>query len=255
MHVINLTPHPLTLYSADTSDVVQDPSVGVLAVWEVAGPMARHAETRQPAGSIAFHTPGGEVVHVPLTEVGSGEVTGLPDPRPGVTCIVSRATAERTTGRADVVYPDRPVRSTSGQIVGYRALARAVTGQTLPDTYRFQHKNPRRVLGGKRWEDYVNGQFVTVLSPDIASQFGTVPVRVGAALAHLHGEVVRELHEALGYARRRADHPQCPECREFGEPIAGEWPMWQCPAGHRWDVETALSRIRPCTECHGYGNL
>ncbi|GAA0980511.1 hypothetical protein GCM10009555_047140 [Acrocarpospora macrocephala] len=254
MHVINLTPHPVTLYSADTPDVTDDPSVGVLAVWEAAGPTARHTETRRPAGSIALHTPGGEVVHAPLSEVGFGEVTGLPNPTDEVTYIVSRATAERATGRLDVVYQDRPVRSTSGQIVGCRALARAAT-QTLPDTYRFQHKDPRRVLGGKRWEDYTVGQFVTVLSPDIASQFGTVVVRVGTALAHLRGEVARQLHEALGYARRRAGRQQCPECPEFGEPIAGRWPMWQCPAGHTFDVEMELSRIRPCTECHGYGNL
>ncbi|GIH25270.1 hypothetical protein Aph01nite_35800 [Acrocarpospora phusangensis] len=99
MHAINLTSSPVTLYSADTPDVTDDPGVGVVASWEVAGPTARSTETRRAAGALSLRTPDGEIVRAPLDEVGSGEIVGLPDPTGEVTYIVSRATAERATGR------------------------------------------------------------------------------------------------------------------------------------------------------------
>lgn len=127
MNVINLTPHSVVLYAPDTPDVVEDPGTGVVATWDVAGPAARCAEIRRDEGAITLYARDGNPIRVPLTEVAFGEVT-LPAPRDGVVYIVSRATAERTTGRTDVFYPDRPVRSVTGQVVGCRALARVADG-------------------------------------------------------------------------------------------------------------------------------
>lgn len=255
MPVINLTPHPVILYTPDTPDMVEDPDAGVITVWDMAGPMARCTETRRDAGTVTLTTRDGNPVEVPLAEVGFGEVTGLPDPRSGVVYIVSRATAERTTGRTDAFYPDRPVRSKTGQIIGCRALARAKTKpEVSPDGYTYPHKDPRGTLRGERWEDLVDGRLVAVLPPGIGTEFGSVTVSIGDEVAHLHREVVQEFHEALGYARRRADGQQCPECPEFADPTAPGSPMWRCLNGHVFAVAAVLQRVKQCDHCLGYGN-
>lgn len=254
MTVVNLTPHPVILYTPDTPDMVEDPGAGVVTVWDMAGPMARCTETRRDAGTVTLTTRHGDPVEVPLAEVGFGEVTGLPDPRSGVVYIVSRAAAERATGRADVFYPDRPVRTKTGQIIGCRALARAATSEVSPDGYTYPHKDPRGILQGERWEDLIDGRLVAVLPPGIDDEFGAVAIRIGDEMAHLHREVAREFHEALGYARRRADGQQCPECPEFGEPTAPGSSNWRCLNGHIFDVETTLQRVKACDDCLGYGN-
>jgi hypothetical protein len=130
MRLVNLTPHPVTLFTADTPTEVDDPAAGVLASWPVAGPMARCSEIRADLAVLAVDGPDGAPVRVPMTEVGFGEVSDLPEPREGVLFIVSRATAERASGRADVVYPDLQVRTPQdqgGRILGCRALARVST--------------------------------------------------------------------------------------------------------------------------------
>ena len=110
MKLVNLTPHSLTIYSGDTVIVDQAPD----------GPMARCAETRTLADPITV-----DGHEIPVSVVGFGEVTGLPDPQPGVIYVVSRATAEAAPpDRDDVMYPDGQVRDESGRIIGCRGLAR-----------------------------------------------------------------------------------------------------------------------------------
>src|SRR5690606_20632818 len=122
------------------------------------------------------------------------------------------------------------------------------------DGYTYPHKDPRGILAGERWEDLIDGRFVAVLPPVIDDEFGMVTIRVGGEMAHLHREVAREFHEALGYARRRTDGQQCPECPEFGERTAPGSPLWRCLNGHVFNVETVLQRVTACDHCLGYGN-
>jgi hypothetical protein len=111
MKLVNLTAHSIAIWDGDEVVVEVGPS----------GLTARCAEDRRPGDPI---TVGGHEVAV--ASVGFGEVVGLPDPVPGVGYVVSRAVAEAVPGRADVFYPDIPVRDEQGRIVGCRALARAV---------------------------------------------------------------------------------------------------------------------------------
>lgn len=112
MELINLTPHPLTLIGPDGTVLLNQPPDG---------PMARCAEDRREIGTVTL--PDG--ANVPLRIVGFGKVSDLPAARDGVLYVVSRATAEAASGRADVVYPDEQVRDSDGRIIGCRALARA----------------------------------------------------------------------------------------------------------------------------------
>lgn len=109
MKLVNLTPHPLTIYVGDQVVINQQPD----------GPMARCVETRQDAGTVTV-----DGHEIPVSVVGFGAVAGLPDPQPGVLYVVSRATAEAVPDRDDVVYPDGQVRDADGRIIGCRGLAR-----------------------------------------------------------------------------------------------------------------------------------
>lgn len=111
MRLINLTPHPLTIWSGEAIVINQRPD----------GPMARCAETRTAADAVTV-----DGHELPVSVVGFGEVTGLPAPQDGVLYVVSRATAEAVPDRADVVYPDGQVRDEQGRIVGCRGLARVM---------------------------------------------------------------------------------------------------------------------------------
>jgi hypothetical protein len=103
MTIVNLTPHPLSVYTLDGSTLLHTiPSTG----------MARASETRVTCG---------EVEGVPLTSVQYGETTGLPDPVPGTIYVVSTITANASP-RADVYVPGEMVRDKEGRIVGSKGL-------------------------------------------------------------------------------------------------------------------------------------
>lgn len=112
MKLINLTPHPVTIYIGDEVVISQQPD----------GPTARCVETRTAGEPVTVN--GHEI---PVSAVGFGQVTGLPDPQPGVLYVMSRAAAEAVPHRDDVVYPDGQVRDASGRIIGCRGLARVLT--------------------------------------------------------------------------------------------------------------------------------
>jgi len=104
---VNLTPHPITFVS-QSGDVTIE-----------AGPTpARIDENAEEA------TPAGEATAPAIFEVTLGAVTGLPEPEEGVGYIVSRPTAMRVTGRADVFFPFREVRDDEGRITGCEGLGR-----------------------------------------------------------------------------------------------------------------------------------
>jgi hypothetical protein len=114
--LINLTGHPVTLIGPDGR---------VLLELDASGSVARCVEDRQEAGSVEVAVG----VSIPLRAVRFGAVTGLPAAENGVLYVVSRAAAEaavKTAGRDDVVYPDGPVRDSTGRVIGCWALARAI---------------------------------------------------------------------------------------------------------------------------------
>ena len=108
--LVNLTPHPVTICAQDGGAVLTVPPSGTVA---------RIAES---------HTPGAPVDGVPGVMVTLGEVEGLPDPAPDVTCVVSTPLAmgllAARMDRRDVVYPADMVRDSDGRIIGCRSLAR-----------------------------------------------------------------------------------------------------------------------------------
>jgi hypothetical protein len=61
---------------------------------------------------------------VPVLEVEFGEVSGLPEPTPGVVYIVSQIVRSACPDRKDVVFPGELVRDENGQPVGCQGFRR-----------------------------------------------------------------------------------------------------------------------------------
>jgi hypothetical protein len=119
----NLTPHTVDLLVCDrTITVPADP----------AGPARVPFVPDIDAGTIDLG--GGASVPLLLTQLGT-EVTGLPEPRDGVTLIVSRQVAEARPERHDLVFPHRVARGPDGQPIGACALARAAERLILRVAY------------------------------------------------------------------------------------------------------------------------
>lgn len=110
----NLTPHPVRLLGAEPGD-------GPAVELPPDGPPARLVLAPDEAdGAVRV----GDLV-VPLVRTAAtAEVTGLPEPRPGVLLIVARSAAEAFPDRDDLCYPHRMVRDGGGAVVGCRALGR-----------------------------------------------------------------------------------------------------------------------------------
>lgn len=104
--IINLTPHAINILSADNQPVV---------TIEPSGSLARLSTSRECIGTING---------IPVNATIMGELTGLPDPEPGVVYVVSLAAAKAVPDRDDVFVTDDAVRDEAGRIIGCRALAR-----------------------------------------------------------------------------------------------------------------------------------
>lgn len=61
---------------------------------------------------------------IPVVETAMGELTGLPDTKPGTYLVVSRLVAEAAPDRADLLIPGKAVRDAEGNVVGCETLAR-----------------------------------------------------------------------------------------------------------------------------------
>lgn len=106
-NIINLTPHPVTLVTANGDEVVIQPEPT---------PVRLPAETK----------PAGEINNIPVVEERLGNADAvLPAPQPGVVYVVSRPVAERASHRADLVVPT-DVERVNGKPVRARALARVM---------------------------------------------------------------------------------------------------------------------------------
>src|SRR5690606_3009196 len=108
MRIINLTPHPVTLVTANGDEVVIQPE---------------ETPVRIPTTT----TPVGDVNGIPLVEEALGNADDvLPAPQPDTVYVVARPVAERATHRTDLVVPTN-VERVNGRPVRARALARVAT--------------------------------------------------------------------------------------------------------------------------------
>jgi len=107
MRLINLTPHPLTIYGPNGVDVIP-----------ASGSLARVRSTSEVIG---------EVADIPVIRPTFAEVDGLPDPQPNTFYLVSSVvlTALRSHGihRGDVIAPatgpnDGCIRNAQGHVQG-----------------------------------------------------------------------------------------------------------------------------------------
>lgn len=100
MTLVNLTPHPVTIATRTIPPDGRIPRVGE---------------------SI---TPVGVIDGLPVVQISLGQVTGLPEPRPGIWYIVSRMVAEAAPYRDDLLIPGKQIRDEQGRVVGAETLAR-----------------------------------------------------------------------------------------------------------------------------------
>jgi hypothetical protein len=113
MSPVNATPHTVSFIREDGSTETIPPS----------GICPRVVTGSRPAGTIEIS----KGFNVPLVEKWVGEtVTGLPDPDGETTYIVSQMVTAAAPSRRDLVSPDDVVRDSEGEIIGCRALARAI---------------------------------------------------------------------------------------------------------------------------------
>src|SRR5690554_1752397 len=107
MRIVNLTPHPVTLVTANGDEVVIQPE-------------------ENPARIPTTTNPDGEINGIPVVREALGNADDvLPAPQPGVVYIVARPVAERAN-RPDLLVPTQ-VERVNGRPVRARALARVVT--------------------------------------------------------------------------------------------------------------------------------
>ena len=98
--LVNLCPHDITIVDGDGNVIIVLP--------HEEGRVARVATSETPAeNTLGYSFP---VVHREW-----GDVTGLPDPQPGVAFVVSAAVVSASPGRTDLFSPGRLIRDANGQ--------------------------------------------------------------------------------------------------------------------------------------------
>lgn len=122
--ILNLTPHPIRLYSNEREDGIDDLDPHLREVIEPEAKPARLAmvELGTQAGGIEL--------------VEYGHAHDLPRPSgDGTRYIVSLAVAlALTSRRADLIVPYREVRNASGTVIGCRQLAQPVKPEPITST-------------------------------------------------------------------------------------------------------------------------
>ncbi|MER5715696.1 hypothetical protein [Streptomyces sp. NPDC002132] len=116
--ILNLTPHPIRLYTADRPDGLDDLEPGLRLVIE---PEAKPARL----GMIPLLTEYRDGIPVELVEYGHAQ--GLPRRAEGVSYVVSLPVAlALAPRRSDLLVPYREVRNSTGTVIGCRQLAQPV---------------------------------------------------------------------------------------------------------------------------------
>lgn len=108
--LVNLTPHPVLLWTDSAGTVRLPPSGRVVRC---------HTEPDHLLGTVQVD---GHPVPLVINNV-TPAVPGLPEPEEGVLFVVSRLVALATPHRRDMVFPHDPVRDHTGRTSGCRALA------------------------------------------------------------------------------------------------------------------------------------
>lgn len=114
--ILNLTPHPIRLYSNEREDGIDDLEPHLRRVIEPEGKPARLAMVE-----LGTQADGTELVEY-------GHAHDLPPKRDGVQYVVSLVVALSlvTRGRSDLLVPYREVRNSTGTVIGCRQLAQPV---------------------------------------------------------------------------------------------------------------------------------
>lgn len=110
--LVNLTPHAIDLLIGDRAITIPADPAGPARVAFIPDVECR-----------PLVLPDGTEVPRCLTQLGT-VVTGLPDPQPGVTFLVSRQVVEAIPDRADLAFVHRVQRDPDGQPIGAQAIAR-----------------------------------------------------------------------------------------------------------------------------------
>jgi hypothetical protein len=104
--LVNLVPHDLVIMNGDRFVLTQSGQI---------------ARVDQHVVDETLVNVGGALLT--LATVRYGTVTALPEPRPGVLLVVSRAVATEVA-RADLVFPDLEIRDEHHRVIGCQRLAR-----------------------------------------------------------------------------------------------------------------------------------
>jgi len=229
-NIVNLTPHPVTLVTANGDEVVIQPE---------AAPVRIPAETK----------PAGEINNIPVVEERLGNADDvLPAPQPNTVYIVSRPVAERASHRTDLVVPTN-VERINGKPVRARALARVATeaprttaADTLVRVAETAIAEDRDRHTGLKLLEYA----VEVRRGSVAAfQDGVRELTAIERLQFISAQLRRETRAALSVLRGiedaytsdvQAKPPVCRPCGGFGElPVDDSSPT------------------TPCSECKGTG--
>jgi hypothetical protein len=116
--IVNLTPHPIRVYSPDRPDGIDDLEPGLRYVIE---PEERPARL----GVVPLGTEYRDGIPIELVQYGHAQ--GLPRRHAGVSYVVSLPVAlALAPRRADLLVPYREVRDSAGTVIGCRQLAQPV---------------------------------------------------------------------------------------------------------------------------------
>lgn len=102
--LVNLTPHQINIVQG--SEVCSVPPSGVVA---------RCEQQEKFIGKLEGA--------IPVTRLAMGEVQDLPEPKHGVTYIVSHIVLQKCPDRKDLVKPGQPVRDAEGKVIGCGCLS------------------------------------------------------------------------------------------------------------------------------------
>ncbi|MET8147850.1 hypothetical protein ACIBSW_24850 [Actinoplanes sp. NPDC049668] len=125
--IINLTPHPLYIFPADTPDNVD---AGSVTPWRILEPSPDHRPARlgQQVIDVAAPVDG---IPTDLVAFGSGttDVTELPPPLDNTWYVVALVVGVAAHHRGDLLALHEYVRDLEGRIIGARKLARPHHGR------------------------------------------------------------------------------------------------------------------------------
>ena len=120
--IINLTPHPLHLFPADTPDRI---GAGSVAPWRVLEPSPHSRPARLGQRLIQVDTP---IDGIPVERLAFGAetaaVTELPPPGDDLWYVVSLVVGIAARHRSDLLVLHEYVRDLDGRVIGARKLAR-----------------------------------------------------------------------------------------------------------------------------------